>query len=101
MSEARADMLRRLAKEPGRSPSERGALMVAASLMERAYAPAPPKPQRCPNFYRLEPVWEWQEGDPGEPPLQTAAVVSCAITGKMLAGMGGPALAIDPALLSK
>ncbi|WP_424140872.1 hypothetical protein [Roseomonas chloroacetimidivorans] len=99
--ESRPDMLRRLAREIGRTPAERGALNVAASLMERAFAPLQPKPARRPDYYRLDPVWVWREGDRGEPPMMTAAIVRCAITGKTLAGMGGPALAIDPDLLSE
>ena len=99
MNEERPAILRRIAKEPGRTPSERGALMGAASVMEREFAPEPPQPQRRPDYYRLEPVWEWREGDPGSPGIATTAIVCCAITGRMLAGMGGPDLAIDPALL--
>lgn len=99
MSEERPAILRRIAKEPGRTPLERGALVVAASVMQREFAPAPPKPQRKPDYYRLEPVWEWRDGDPGEPGIATAAMVHCVITGRVLAGMGGPDFAIDPNLI--
>lgn len=100
MSEDRLTILRRLAREPGRTPAESAALITAAALLERAFIPPAVDPDRQPDYYRLEPVWEWRLGDRGSPGFQTAASVTCAITGKALAGMGGPALAIDPALLT-
>lgn len=92
LQELRLDVLRVATRQLVR-------VLGRAQCAEREFAPLPPKPQRKPDYYRLEPVWEWREGDPGQPGIVTAAIVCCAITGRMLAGMGGPSLAIDPNLL--
>jgi len=89
-----ADVLRRLAEDPQRTPEERIALIVAARTVAEAFAPPPPNPDREPDYYRLEPVWQWSSGDPGGMPIATAALVTCVITGRTLSGSGGPDLAI-------
>ena len=101
MSETPDAILRRLAREPGRTLEEKTVLLRAATVMAARSMEPPKPPSRKPDYLRLLPIWEWRPGDPGNPPLVTAALVQCAITGKTLSGSGGPDFAIDPNLVPR
>ena len=96
----RAALLRDMART-ATSPEQRHALMLGARCIESAFAPPLPKPARPPDYYRCERAWEWRAGDPGEPPIVTAAVLLCAATGRVLAGSGGGELAIHPSVIGR
>lgn len=99
MAEPRAKLLREMASAAAPGSAERSALLIGARCIEQQFAPAPPRPQRDPDFYWVEPGWEWRPGDPGGLSIATAAVLTCAATGRVLAGMGGGGLAIHPSVI--
>lgn len=93
--ETGADLLRRLAADPARTPRERIILRAAAARMEDSLI-GDGRRMRAADYYRLEPVWIWRPEDGGDPPIETSALVACALTGRTLAGSGGPAHAVVP-----
>ena len=100
-ADPRANLLREMARAAAPGGPERGALMLGARCIDQQFVAPPPRPKRDPDYYRLEPGWERRPGDPGEPGFATAAVLTCCVTGRVLAGMGGPGPAIHPSVVGK
>lgn len=99
--DSRAHLLRSMARLPGTTPEQRHALMLGARCIETAFTPPPPKPSRPADYYACSPVWDYRPGDPGGPGMATAAVLTCAATGRVLSGSGGGCLAIHPSVIGK
>lgn len=99
--DSRAHLLRSMARLPGTTSEQRHALMLGARCIETAFSPPSPKPSRPPDYYACTPVWDYRPGDPGDPQIVNAAILTCAATGRVLSGNGGGALAIHPSVIGK